>query len=140
MEGGRKIGWWKAWRKVERSCGSGGREGERERNAGSRGDSGIRFGCGTVATPARLGIQLTAARDTRSVRRFLHGVCNGRYDERPAVRGGLDPDRRRNRWPTPSLSLFRAPLRVPPDVRTVCEKKRDESFVDRCAWREGIGD
>lgn len=31
MEGGRKIGWWKAWRKVERSCGSGGREGERER-------------------------------------------------------------------------------------------------------------
>lgn len=79
---GRKIGGRLGEKLKEVAVVVGGREGERERkrkrNAESRGDSGIRFGCGTVATPARLGIQLTAARDTRSVRRFLHGVCNGR--------------------------------------------------------------
>lgn len=105
---GRKIGGRLGEKLKEVAVVEEGREGERERNAGSRGDSGIRFGCGTVATPARLGIQLTAARDTRSVRRFLHGVCNGRYDERPAARGGLDPDRRRNCWPAPSLFRFSA--------------------------------
>ena len=95
------------------------RDREREKRRESRrrvgGDSGIRFGarCGTVATPARLGIQLTAARDTESVRRFLSaarpcvttgitkGGCSRRIRFRPAQK--LLPG------PT-ALSLFCAAL------------------------------
>lgn len=66
-KGGEKKINGKSWKsEAEKRCGS---------CSGVGGDSGIRFGarCGAVATPARLGIQLTATRD-RSLRRFLLGL------------------------------------------------------------------
>lgn len=86
------------------------------RNGGScggvGGDSGIRFGarCGAVATPARLGIQLTATRD-RSLRRFLLGLTG-------STKGGcsqrIRPDRHRN-CPRCS-SAHSVPLEIDPII------------------------